>query len=150
MNLWRMIVHHSLPTDALDWVRRNNRIAVGWGNIGDLRVLNFRSGGEIGSAIRQVYPQLRNSGMGGPSLLNFYQEMKQGDLVILGTGLKRVLVVRVESSYKYETGNIMGLGDYYHQREISLTNLNPDEVWDQAGAAVAPGQSIRWTVVRCN
>ena len=47
MNIWRLKTHHIDADGAFEWTRKHNRIAVGWGEIGDLRRLNFSSADDI-------------------------------------------------------------------------------------------------------
>jgi len=84
-NVWRLITHHQDPSGALAWIRQNNRISVGWSDVGDLRKRDYNTPAEIGAAIRAVkkYCELHNSHLGGASLWNFYAEVGIGDLVIL-------------------------------------------------------------------
>lgn len=85
MKVWRLITHHADPGGALDWCWRNRRIAIGWGQIGNIDVEGYNSASEIADAITQHYPNDAGSG-GGPSLWNFYKKMQKDDLVILSTG----------------------------------------------------------------
>ena len=65
MNVWRLITAHEDKDAALFWTKQNGRIAIGWGNIGDIRKQNYSSKEDIASAIRAAYPGLRHSGSGG-------------------------------------------------------------------------------------
>lgn len=157
MTIWRLIVHHQEPQVALDWTKKNKRIAVAWGDIGDIddiRKHHCLSRQTISAAIRNAYPELNNSHLGGPSLLNFYQGMQPDDLVILAKGSSgkppnRCCVVRIVGNYEYRTQDNKKLRDYNHQREITFTDLDADELWKEVGRRAAPGETIRWTVVRC-
>lgn len=87
MTIWRMIAHHTNHA-AVAWSRKHRRIAIGWGKIGD--IANYNSVGEIKTAIKENYPAPdypQNSGNGGPSLWDFANEIKIGDLVIV-SGIK--------------------------------------------------------------
>lgn len=133
----------------LAWIRETGRIAIGWGNIGDIGENLYNSAASIGVAIRQHYPQLRNSGDGGPSLWNFYDEIKTGDLVILSTDKPRVKVVRVQGKYQYLTAPTLMEGDYNHQRRVELTEFDPEKLWRAAGAICAVGDNSRRTLMKC-
>lgn len=153
MTVWRLILHHQDPGVALEWTRSNKRIAVAWGYIGDIKEHNYLSSKDIGAAIRCNYPELRNSGLGGPSLWNFYQEMQRGDLVIVAKGSSgkspnRCCVVRIVGDYEYRTQDSKKLHDYDHQRKITFTDLDADKLWEEVGGA-ATGESIRRAVIRC-
>lgn len=152
MNIWRLIVHHEEQDRAITWIRLNQRIAIGWGKIGDLRQHKFRSGREIGAAIRRSYPELNNSGDGGSSLWKFRNEVRPGDLILLSGNKTRELVVEVQGDYEYEAipilNNIPLSAEYQHQRRIRVTNWNPEEIWQKAGARPAVGESSRHTLMR--
>lgn len=156
MNIWRLITHHINPDEALIWIRKNGRIAIGWGAIGDIGKLNYSSASAIGAAIRYHYPHKHNSGLGGPSLWNFYDGMSKGDLVILSARRPRALVVEVLGKYEYVTDQSPHLrpnshleGDYQHQRLIQVSAIDPEKLWHAAGARPAPGQNIRYTLMKC-
>lgn len=147
MNTWRMMTHHRNAKGALDWTRKNERIAIGWGDIGSLT--NYGSMEEVKTAIKAQlnYPDYPNAASMGPTLWDFYTEMKHGDLVILSTG-KRELVVEVVGDYEWR-GNPDLEGDYFHQRRVRLTTLSPEKVWQEAGASFPVGQSKYRTLLRC-
>lgn len=51
---------------------------------------------------------------------------------------------------KLVLGGVELSGDYQHQRRIERKDYcDADELWDLAGAAEAPGESIRWTCIEC-
>jgi predicted Mrr-cat superfamily restriction endonuclease len=149
VNVWRLIAHHAKPEWAIHWSRQNERIAVGWGRIGDIQQQGYRSAADIGAAIRREYPEERNSGLGGPSLWGFYAEMEIGDLVILSSKKRREAVLEVKGEYEWRPTDPPYHYPYRHQRRARLRNLDPEELWRTAGARPAPGQSIRWTLIRC-
>ena len=146
MNTWRLMTYHAKPNPMLDWTRQNVRIAIGWGDIGSLS--NFHSVEEVKTAIkaRPRYPQYPNAGSTGPSLWDFYTEMRRGDLVILSTG-KRELVVEVVGDYEWRQSPDFE-GNYWHQRRVKLTALNPEKVWRGAGAGFPIGESRYRTLLR--
>ncbi len=147
MNTWRLMTYHTKPNLMFDWTRQNERIAIGWGGIGALT--NFRSVEEIKAAIKAQprYHEYPNAASTGPSLWDFYTEMQKGDLVILSTG-KRELVVEVVGDYQWcQTPDFEG--NYWHQRRVKLTTLNPEKVWHEAGASFPIGQSRYRTLLRC-
>jgi hypothetical protein len=105
---------------------------------------------DIAAAIRDKYPDLDNSGHGGASLWNLYACVEEGDLVILGDGATRRLVMEVKGPYEWVACPADGPGgDYQHQRAAVHTDLDPDEVWIKAGARFAKGQNPRWTLSMC-
>lgn len=148
MNIWKVMLHHESPDAAEEWSKRNGRIAVGWGHIGDLRTLGCRNPKQIADAIRSQYPALNNASHGGQSLWNFFTGMKPGDLVLLAGGGKRRQVVEVTGEYVWASTED-SIGDYRHQRKVVFTARNPDQLWQDVGGSAAAGQSVRWTVARC-
>lgn len=148
MNIWRLIAHHEEPDQAIAFMKRRNRIAIGWSAIGDLRAASPSGPEIIGGLIRQAYPGLDNAHLGGPSLWNLYKNMAEGDLVILNAGGRRVCVFEVVGGYCFESEGAEILG-YSHQRAACLTGLEPEAIWGQSGSAVASGQNIRWTLAGC-
>lgn len=154
MNVWRLISHHQNQARALAWTKRTGKIAIGWGAIGDTEAQDYKSVDDIGAAIRKHYPTLQNSGLGGPSLWDFYEGMQPGDLVILSGSQPRELAVEVQSEYFWTEekpeldGNEIG-GDYQHQRRIKISTWNPEVLWKMAGGCPTKGQSIRRSLIRC-
>ena len=129
-------------------MKRPGRIAIGWTDIGDLEKASFSSSRNLAELIAKAYHPLKNAHLGGPSLWNLYKVMKEGDLVIVNANSKRVCVFEVVGPYVFEEreGQILGYG---HQRSASLTGLNPQDLWNNSGAAVASAQNIRWTLAAC-
>jgi hypothetical protein len=99
--------------------------------------------------VRNAYSDLNNAHLGGPSLWRFYNEMAVGDLVIVGDGRRRHIVMRVTGHYEWSRSSLPVPGDYYHQRAAELSNDDADEVWARCGGE-AIGENIRWTVLRCD
>lgn len=151
VNVWRLVAHHQDPERAIQWSRRHERIAIGWDDIGDIEQQGYQSAAEIGAAIRTAYPGISNSGLGGPSLWNFYAEVQRGDLVILSSGKGRVAVFEVEGEYEYVLSNDPPHWyPYRHQRRARVRSIDPERLWRAAGARPAPGQNTRWTLFRCD
>ena len=150
MALWRLITHHQYPEDMLGWVLTTQRLAIGWGRIGDLSAGGYTSHEDIARVISDRYDGIANAPSGGHCLWDFWRTMRHGDLVILGTGERRRAVLRVTGPYEYvATAQPQPVIDYQHQREAELVNLDADHLWQNAGATIAAGYSIRWTLVRC-
>jgi hypothetical protein len=150
--VWRLMTHHQDPIGALDWARTNMRLAIGWGNIGDIKQSGYTSPDDITGAIRSDYPDETQPRVGGSCLYDFCYQMKQGDLVILSTGKKRELVMEVVGDYEYRDRSDappIGTRSYQHQRKARIVGLDPDELWNRAGAGPLAGQSPRWTLIQC-
>jgi hypothetical protein len=82
-------------------------------------------------------------------LWDFWQEVERGDLVILSANSRRGAVMQVIGDYEFlPRGNAL-VNDYQHQREAEELAVDPDEIWERAGAGPAEGHSIRWTLIRC-
>ncbi|MGV8940310.1 MAG: HNH endonuclease [Lysobacter sp.] len=149
MNIWRLIAHHENPNRAIEEMKQRSHIAIGWTDIGDLRNANIQGQSSIVALISKNYPELDNAQTGGPSLWNLYQNMAPGDFVILNAKNRRVCVFEVTGPYVFEAGAGQILG-YSHQRSASLTDLDPEDLWNRSGSAVAPGQNMRWTLAGCS
>ena len=149
MNIYRMIVHHTDRAAAMRWTKANRRIAIGWGEIGD--IARYDSVEQIKAAIKDKYrkpdyPQ--NSGHGGSSLWDFAHSIEIGDLIILLGDKGRELVVEVVGDYEFVPGASPLFGEYNNQRAIEITEYDGDKLWRAAGGAV-PGVSVYRTLVRC-
>ena len=142
--------HHTDPQHTLSWTRKTGRLAIGWGRIGGIRAQGYTSPRDISLAVNEFYPGIGNAGSGGVCLHNFYFRMRPGDLVILSTGGRRALVMKVEGNYEYKlTPEEPPIGDYQHQRMASILPIDPDVLWRCAGGAPTAGNSIRWTLIEC-
>ncbi|MCI0697820.1 hypothetical protein L0337_38205 [candidate division KSB1 bacterium] len=150
MNVWRLVAHHYDPDFAIEWYQRRRRIALGWGSIGDITQKRFTSAQDISDAIKRTYPILNNAFSGGQCLWNFYDEIKEGDLVILSTGKSRALVMEVQGRYEWKAAKEPpSMEDYRHQRKAHvIPDKDPDELWKRAGAGPAMGYNIRWALIK--
>ncbi|RYX85636.1 hypothetical protein EON83_04670 [bacterium] len=146
--IWRLIAHHENREAAMRWSRQNHRIALGWDKVGDIKAQGYNSEKDLENAMRRFHPQNRNFKSGGYSLWNFYQEMKEGDLVIV-KGIKDIWVAEVESDYFYDPKNYSTNGDYFHQRKIKITQLDPYKLWKASGGMFDDGGSIYRPLIRC-
>ena len=149
MNIYRMIVHHTDRAAAMRWIKANRRIAIGWGEVGD--IARYDSVEQIKAAIKDKYrkpdyPQ--NSGNGGPSLWDFAHSIEIGDLILLSGAKGRELVVEVVGDYEFVPGASPLYGEYNHQRAIEMTQYDGDKLWRAAGGLEA-GASVYRTLVRC-
>ena len=78
---------------------------------------------------------------------NLFHEMQRDDLVLLSARKARVAVVRVLDDYVFADDN-RSEDDYFHQRRVEFTNLDPEKVWRDAGGAAAHGEGIYQTLIR--
>lgn len=127
------------------WTKRNGRIAIGGGRVGDVQ--KYASQAEIKTAMHDCYPDLNNAPNGAPSLWNFCHEIQIGDLVILSGRKTRELVVKITGDYEFVAEEVPVLGDYQNQRRMEITSIDGDQLWHQAGKA--PGQPVYRTLIKC-
>ena len=144
MTVWRLITHHLDPEALLTWAKSSGRIAVGWSVLGDLR--QYGSEKEMTQAVRETGNP--NWSVSGTQLASFRDRMRLGDLVILSTGRRRSVVMRVDGNYEFVEQPEGDDVAYAHQRRAMRLDLDPDGVWSEAGG-VATDQNGRWTLLRC-
>ena len=146
-----MKTHHIDPEGAVAWSRKNGRIAIGWGRVGD--ITKYKSQSEIKEAIRSCYPvpqYSNNAHLGAPSLWDLCHTMQKDDLVILSGRAPRELVVEVIGDYRFiteETPTQTDEGEYYNQRTVRVTEFDPNKLWFAAGQA--PGEHRYKTLIKC-
>jgi hypothetical protein len=146
--IWRLLISE-------DPERENRRLAIGWGEIGDVRSLG--SPGAIEEAIRHrnendlrhTHRGAANWRHGSFSLYDFCFKMKSGDLVILSIGEgKRRLVMEVVGSYEHVAPSQAPV-NYQHQRKARLVDMDPNDLWEQAGGKSLPKEIYYRTLVQC-
>lgn len=151
MNVWRLMLHHENPQNALRWTRLNQRIAIGWGQVGHLHHQGYTSPKEISAVVSQLIRDgkqtYRNAGQSGVGLWAFCYTMQKGDLVILNANGPTV-VVQVTGDYEWRDDE-SSLPNYFHQRRIEITQLDPRAIWNLAGARPIKSHSPRWTLIQC-
>jgi predicted Mrr-cat superfamily restriction endonuclease len=151
--VWKLIPHHLSKDGALAWTKSNGRIAVGWGWVGDIYKKNYFDAKDIANVIKRVFEEgnhpYKNSAEGGLTLWSFAKEMQIGDYVIVSGNRPRQLVVKVTGDYQYSPSVNPLLINYEHQREVEITYINPDELWQLAGAKTIAGRSPYATLARC-
>jgi len=156
VTVWRLVTHHTngengekypqWAEEAYQWCLEEKRIALGWGETGDVR--GFESPEAVVEFGRSgPYASLHNVGQCGRQLWSLCHEMQVGDLVILSTGEYRA-VAYVKGEYEYSPDRGQLGHDYYHQRAVHITPLPAKPVWDLADG-LAEGQSPYLPLVRC-
>lgn len=145
MNIWRLIAHHDQAKEAIELMKETCRIAIGWSDIGNLKE---KSQFEISQKIREIYPTLKNSHTGSPSLFHFCNDVKIGDLVIINVHGERDSVFEIIGDYEYVAKNFALLG-YQHQRKAILLDINAEELW-QSAKQIPSGENKRWTFIKCS
>lgn len=143
MNVWRLVCHHGNPERALTEYMTEGKIALGWNCAGDLR--EIRDPREITQKVKATANP--NWPFAAKQLLNFANELNEGDLVILSASGSRRAVMKVTGQYRY-VPNLDDNVAYAHQRDAVLTNLNANDVWRAAGGR-APGHAVYWAFVKC-
>jgi hypothetical protein len=150
MNVWRLIPHHIDPFAFADWSRSKGALAIGWGQMGDLRQCDTHNEAEMKRLVAEAHPDYSpgSKANGGRSLWRFYHEMQVGDLVIISASGSRKQTMRVTGYYYF-----VKLGDdpshyYEHRRKAEVVPIDPNRLW-QAVGRVASGEGVYSTLVRC-
>lgn len=150
MNIWRLIPHHEQPVKFAEWSRRKGVLAIGWGQMGDLRQQRFHSEAEMKRLVADTHDYSTNSKVnGGFSLWRFYHEMQIGDLVIISASGSRKQTMRVTGDYYFVNLGDDPSHDYEHRRKAEVVPIDPNRLW-QAANRVAPGEGVYSTLVRCD
>lgn len=140
MNYWRLVTHHEHPQLALDEYRHRSIIALGWGAIGHLAAMQANGPNPIRRALLNIpdYVSPRRARSAAECLWDFYQEMQQGDLVVLSLGESGGIqhdVVEVIGGYEWVPtpvfpGPNLLENDYHHVRRVRWrSDLDGVRVW---------------------
>jgi len=147
MTVWRLMAHWHEPEKMVAWSRANQRIAIGWDRVGDVRL--YATPQAISEAVREANAAQTNWPISGTQLWDFSRTMQKDDLVILGTFSGRAQVMQVTGDYEFDADETTSPGGCPHQRTARTFAVDPDTLWKLAGAGVAPGYSARWTLIKC-
>jgi hypothetical protein len=150
--VWRLLIDE--PETTLPWMLDHNRLAIGWGEIGDVR--SFGSLDAIAAAIKvrnQHHPKHAgkphaNVQHGSTSLSDFCFRLKPGDLVIVSDKVRRRQVWEVVGDYEYVEASAAPL-NYQHQRQARIVAMDPDALWRRAGGKLCPGEINYRTLGQC-
>ena len=150
--VWRILIDELDTT--LPWMLEHSRLAIGWGEIGDVR--SFGSLDAIAAAIKvrnQDHPkhtgkQHANVQHGCASLSDFCLQLKPGDLVIVSDKVRRRQVWKVVGDYECVEPLAAPL-NYQHQRQARILAMDPDALWRRAGGKLSPGQINYRTLGKC-
>lgn len=159
--VWRLLMtdEPDHPDAAVVWAASQRRVAIGWGEIGDLRSLtggHQASRSDIEEGIRrrnETNPDHTGHGAvnvphGTDSLYDFFHRMKPGDLVIVSIGGgERRLVMEVVGSYEWVPSQAHS--NYYHQRKARIVDMDPDGLWEAAGGRPLQRQITHRTLLQC-
>ena len=156
VNVWRLIAFQDKGCRrqlVIQWAINNERIAIGWGRIGNLG--QYATEQDILAAAQnylcpQQYPQDKPLQKCVRSCWKF-REMQPGDLVVYkGNDWGGSKVMRVKGPYEYvcnPPGEQPPYYDYQHQRKIQVTCIDPYWLWNEAGKA--PGEVVFDALIRC-
>lgn len=144
MNVWKLIAHHENGKRAIEEMKSKNRLAIGWSDTGDLSQFQPMNSHDITKQINITHNNISNAHLGGPSLWNFYQNVKIGDIVMVNSNGKRKCVFEVTGDYFFANNNEAIL-KYKHQRTATLTDIDAEKLWLKCGAEVETGENLRWT-----
>ncbi len=150
--VWRLLIEE--PEITLPWMAHNRRIAIGWGEIGNIQQLSTFDA--IADAIRERNANHPNHAgkpeanvqHGAHSLHDFCYAVRPSHLIIVSDGSRRRGVWEVKGRYEYMDPAAAPL-NYQHQRRAHRTEMDPDELWLQAGRRLADGQINYRTLGRC-
>jgi hypothetical protein len=131
---WRLIAHHEDREGAVEEILFKERIGIGWGAIGDLRLNPPSDARDIRDRIRLAYPESSNATQGGQSLLRLWQ-MKPGDRVFVAGPRPQVLLFEITGEYEWfeegePSGTISTAGRFGCLR---VTRQRPGAVWGSNG-----------------
>jgi predicted Mrr-cat superfamily restriction endonuclease len=150
--VWRLLIEE--PEMTLPWMWENKRLAIGWGEIGDVRALGSLDAIAEAIKIRNQHPRdhagkpAANVQHGSHSLHDFCFKMKPGDLVIISDRTKRRQVWEVVGDYEYAERSAAPL-NYQHQRKAQFVKMDADELWHRAGGKLVEGQINFRTLGQC-
>ena len=149
--VWRLLIDE--PDTTLPWMAANKRIAIGWGETGDVPSLGSLEAIAEKIKIRnQHHPKHAgkppaNVQHGSHSLLDFCFGVKPGDLVIVSDRVRRRQVWEVTGGYEYVDQSAAPL-NYRHQRKARIVERDPNELWRRAGGKLRARINYR-TFDRC-
>jgi predicted Mrr-cat superfamily restriction endonuclease len=133
--VWRMTAHHTLEkrNEAATIYRNVGFLALGWGDVGDLRAIQPSSSERIKAIIKHI-PEYISSHNVGKALSAFLNEVKNGDLVILTNHDRRFMVMEITGNYQWIAEHHPILGEYQHQREaVERTGIDIESLWNISG-----------------
>ncbi|ENN96677.1 ATPase [Methanocaldococcus villosus KIN24-T80] len=100
---------------------KNNKIFIGWGDIGNLSKQDLNNPDDIKKLIMEKYSEEYNKEprAAHKMLFDFYKNMNIGDIVVLRRGLKEVVgICKITGDYKYLTTDVPS--DYNHSRNVEF------------------------------
>jgi len=138
-SVWRLALPPENPEEALHLYTENQYIAVGWGQVGDLRQLDVQGPKDIEKALRGIpeYRGLPSLARGAQSLWDLWREIRPGDLVVLASHGSRVQVMEVLGDYEWVSHP--ELGDLQHRRRAIPVEMAPDELWERGDTRLTVG-----------
>ncbi len=145
INVWRYIPYHATddPNNkdrALAIAKREGRITIGWGRIGDIQLLRPQSSLDIETHVRAKYQadKLGNYKRGGETLWDLFNTLRPEDLIV-GHGHLDKCVFEVTGSYYWDDALYLRYEDEYsHRLHVDLTELDPEKTIARAKLNKAP------------
>jgi hypothetical protein len=122
-NYWRIGTKDS-EISYWDSMLSNNKIAIGWSDLGDLNNLNLTSKKEIETALnkKKYYPKDKNTlSRKAGEIFNFYNNLKIGDIILAQDGAKILGIGLVKDEYNFEPDE-----GFAHQKDVEWLAQNPD------------------------
>lgn len=118
-NYWRIGTSDG-NTQKSYWeeMQAQNKVCIGWSEIGDLRVKSVNSKDEVIELLKEIgYYQNDNRTLSRKAgeIFNFYNEIKIGDVILAQDGSKILGIGIVNSNYEFNKNETE---DFAHQREI--------------------------------
>lgn len=120
---WR--IGTSDPTTSYwDFMKPNNKICIGWSEIGDLNEANIKNKKDIGELLKSegFYPgDKRTLSRKAGEIYNFYNDVKVGDVVLAQDGSKVLGIGIISDEYTYN-----GNDGFAHQKDIEWKVDDPN------------------------
>ena len=148
MRRWRMMAFHGRDrSDQMhEALRGAGLIAIGWGEVGDLRRMGPVDEEGVLESVRELSLDMgpSNSRNGARSLLRLFREIRVGDQVRVHSRLGKD-VFEITGEYYWEQGRLGPSTDYWHRRRARL--LHSHEIGRPWGRRVPHGGSVYETII---
>lgn len=110
-------------SEVIDEFKRNNVVAIGWSELGDLT--NIKNKSEIKSLMYEKFPKESNiqKGQSTGMVWKFINTIKEGDYVIsYNSSTRNYLIGKISSKYIYKPEGIGDYNKYVNCRNVKWTN----------------------------
>ena len=122
-SFWRIGTDDNNGTSYWDYMKSNKRACIGWSELGDLTEKNIKTKKDIERLLDDegFYPNdKRNLSRKAGEILNFYSEMKVGDVVLAQKGDSVLGIGILSDEYIYEKG-----AGFAHQKPVDWLTTIP-------------------------